>query len=156
MLVLMVSAVENMWNMYCFLMSPPSLFSPHPWKLQSAETPSRLTTWTVGHAQKRSMGVDLWLVGLQYHAITYCAWWVTCQWLLNHSGGPCAPCGSNIVPWKWCHVSRWQCTNTHIKWVVCWSWKLSWTSPWPAQSSNVNITDLCLGYFKGTSQETFS
>ncbi len=79
-----------LWNMYCFLMSPPSLFPPLPWELQSGETPNRLTTWTVA-CPKRSIGVDQWLVGLQYHAITYCAWLVTCQWLLNHSGGPCAP-----------------------------------------------------------------
>lgn len=82
MLVLMVPAVKIMLSMYCFLMSPPSLFFPHPWELQSGEAPNRLTTWTVA-CPKRSMGVDQWWVGLQYHDITYCAWWVTCQLLMN-------------------------------------------------------------------------
>jgi len=35
------------WNMYCFLMSPPTLSFPHPWELRCGESSKRLNTWTV-------------------------------------------------------------------------------------------------------------
>jgi len=88
----------TMGNMYCSLMSPPSLSFPHPREFRCGEAPKKLNTRTVAAKSEARQWIS---DGLGFNIMAFPIGPILVlngPKTTNHSGGPCAHNGSNIVP----------------------------------------------------------